>query len=73
MLNTKLGFFYVHSFAHLINEVTKSYTKLTAVFSHIYLLERVDTMFEFGDSGNRQPFLYPQENLPVTAKFKHRI
>ena len=57
-----------------MNEVTKSYTKLTAVFSHIILARWVDTIVEFGDlTGNRQPFLYPQENLPVTAKFNYRI
>ena len=37
------------------------------------MLERVDTIVEFGDSGNRQPFVYPHENLPVTAKFNYRI
>ena len=72
MLNTKLGFFCVHSFAHLMNEVTKSYTKLTAVFSHILFALRVSTILDFGESGNRQPFLYPQENLPVSAKIKYR-
>ena len=57
-----------------MNEVTKSYTKLTAVFSHIILARWVDTIVEFGDlTGNRQPFLYSQENLPVTAKFNYRM
>lgn len=58
MLNTKLGFFYVHSFAHLINEVTKSYTKFTAVFSQHYIwLDRVDTIMWFGDFGKQTAVL----------------
>ena len=52
MLNTKLGFFYVHSFAHLIYEVTKSYTKLTAVFSPSLMLSgNYDDVF--GDFGKQ--------------------
>lgn len=53
MLNTKLGFFYVHRFARLIYEVTKSiYETYGCLFPH-YICSRVGTMFKFGDFGKQ--------------------
>ena len=70
MLNTKLGFFYVHSFAHLMNEVTKSYTKLTAVFSHIILARWDDTILWFGDYGKQAAVLVSARELACISQIK---
>lgn len=74
MLNTKLGFFYVHRFAHLINEVTKFiYETYGCLFPTLYLLTgRYND--EFGDfTGNRQPFVSTYVNLPVHSQTHHCI
>ena len=69
MLNTKLGFFYVHRFARLIYEVTKSiYETYGCLFPNIYCSSDA-SMCWFGDlTGNRQPFVYPYVNLPVYSQ-----
>ena len=68
MLNTKLGFFCVHSFAHLMNEVTKSYTKLTAVFSHVFLLGRVNTMICLATIGKQTAVLVSARELACISQ-----
>ena len=69
MLNTKLGFFYVHRFARLIYEVTKSiYETYGCLFPNIYCSSDA-SMCWFGDlTGNRQPFVYISVNLPVYSQ-----
>ena len=69
MLNTKLGFFYVHRFARLIYEVTRFiYETYGCLFPNIYCSSDA-SMCWFGDlTGNRQPFVYISVNLPVYSQ-----
>ena len=73
MLNTKLGFFYVHRFARLIYEVTRFiYETYGCLFPH-YICStgsiRCLDLAIFGKQTAVRVFV----NLPVTAKSKHRI
>ena len=56
MLNTKLGFFYVHRSAHENYFESKSYTKFTAVFILLSLMLSGSTMIGLAtlrDTGSR--------------------
>ena len=56
MLNTKLGFFYVHRFARLIREVTKSiYETYGCLFPTYYALRRItyESLATLRETGSR--------------------
>ena len=67
MLNTKLGFFYVHRFARFIYEVTRFiYETYGCLFPTLVLFGYY--MLWFGDLYGKQAAVRVSVNLPVTAK-----